>query len=178
MPFLPLRLWSPLEFSCPPSVLGVKYSPLPTSPSPPSFPPVPSSPPPRVGTQKNHLPQDWQEWIAERQCLAGHIGKSFYATGDDLLEARHLWLGLESEMESALLRQVENTGSLAPVASPSPLAPVIVGNPCYNSITQSATFDLLHNSTLRRALLGWHPDRRFKWLRHNHLPPDHLIPPP
>jgi len=37
--------------SHPPSVLGVKHSPLPSSPSPPSFPPgLPSSPPPRCGT--------------------------------------------------------------------------------------------------------------------------------
>jgi len=175
MPFSPLRLQSPLDDSCPPSVLGVKQSPLPASPSPPSSPPpIPSSPLPHVGTQKDHLLQDWWEWIADRRRLAGRVGKSFHATGDDLLEAGRLRLN----MESALLWQVENTGPLAPVASPSPLAPVIVGNPCYNSITQSATFDLLHNSTLRYALLGWHPNRRFKWLQHNHLPPDHPIPPP
>jgi len=178
VPFLPSRPQSPLEFSRPPSVLGVKRSPPPASPSPPSSPPVPSSPPPRVGTQRNHLPQDWWDWIAEHQRLAGCLGKSFRATGDDLLEAGRQRLGLESEMESALLRQVENAGPPAPVASPSPLALVVVGNPLYNTVAQSAAYDLSHNSTLRRALLGWHPDHCFEWLRRNHLPPDFLISPP
>ena len=98
--------------------------------------------------------------------------------GDDLLEARHLWLGLESDMESTLLQQVENAGPPAPVATPLNLAPVVVGNPLYNTIAQSAAFDISQNSTLRCALLGWHPDRRFEWLQRNHLPPDFPIPPP
>jgi len=141
------------------------------------LPPILSSPPPHVGTQKNRLPQDWREWIAEHQRLAGRLGKSFRATGDDLLEAGCLRLGLET-MESTLLQQVENAGPPAPVATPSPLALVVVGNPLYNLIAQSAAFDMLHNPTLRCALLGWHPDHCFKWLRCNHLPPNHLIPPP
>ena len=46
--------------SRPPSVLGVKRSPPPTSPSPPSSPPIPlpSSPLPRIGTSGNQLLQD------------------------------------------------------------------------------------------------------------------------
>jgi len=72
-------------------------------------------------------------------------------------------------MESALLQQVKNAGPPAPVATPSPLALVVVGNPLYNTIAQSATFNISQNSTLRCALLGWHPDCHFKWLRHNHL---------
>ena len=45
--------------SCPPSVLGVKCSPLPAFPFPPFPPPgLPSSPPPCRGTSASQLPQD------------------------------------------------------------------------------------------------------------------------
>ena len=81
-------------------------------------------------------------------------------------------------MERALLQQVENVGPPAPVASPSNLVPVVVGNSRYNSIAQNATYDLIHQPTLCRAVLGWHPDHRAEWLRSQHLPPDHPVPPP
>ena len=47
--------------SHPPSVLGVKRSLPPASPSPPPSPPVllPMSPPPKIGTTAVQLPQDW-----------------------------------------------------------------------------------------------------------------------
>jgi len=58
--------------SHPPSVLGVKCSPLPASPSPPSSPPViPSSPPPKIGSPGSRIPQDWWDWIATHRLAAG-----------------------------------------------------------------------------------------------------------
>ena len=90
----------------PPSVLGVKCSLLPASPSPPSSPPVPlpSSPPPKIGTTAVKLLQDWQDWIAEHQRLAGRTGKMFHATTDDLAEI----ISLHEDVECALLWQVKH----------------------------------------------------------------------
>jgi len=96
--------------SRPLSVLGVKRSPLPASPSPPSSPSaLPSSPPPRHGTQAKHLPQDWRDWIAEHRQLAGRSRIGCITDSDT------------EEFEGLLLAQVENSGP--PSVSTSALAP-------------------------------------------------------
>ena len=140
--------------SCPPSVLGVKRSLPPASPSPPSSPPVlPSSPLPIIGSQSSHIPQDWWDWIATRRLAAGcKATKTFQVTGDNILAAtcsrKDAVLREEREdMERSLLQQVENVAppapsapppvaapSLAPVASPSnPPAPTVGIYPGFGS---------------------------------------------
>ena len=101
--------------SRPPSVLGVKRSPLPASPSPPpSIPPgLPSSPPPPPGSLSAQLPQDWQDWIVERHRLAGHprLGRRTGA----------------KDVEGLLLAQVEAAGPPLPLTlAPAPAPRVVV----------------------------------------------------
>ena len=101
VPMSPLRLEPPHS----PSVLGVKQSPLSTSPFSPSPSPIfPSSPPPRQGTQAGQLLQDWQDWITERCQLAGRTWLTRVSM-DDLVDYKGL-----------LLAQVEN---MAPPPSPT-----------------------------------------------------------
>jgi len=104
--------------SRPPSVLGVKRSLLPASPSPPSSPPgLPSSPPSRYDTSLSLVPQDWQDWIAVHRQIAA-CGPLSRVTHNDV-----------AGFEGLLLAQVENAGPsspsvLTPALAPAPVAVV------------------------------------------------------
>ena len=117
VPVAPLRP----GLSHPPSVLGVKHSLLPTSPSSPSSPPgLPSSPPPCHGTSAAKLPQDWWDWITECCWIAG-CGQLVRVTDDNA-----------TEFEGLLLAQVENAGPpsvLTLALAPVPVVAVPPGPP-------------------------------------------------
>ena len=104
--------------SRPPSVLGVKCSPLPTSPSPPSIlPDLPSSPPPCPGFHMAQVPPDWQAWIAEHYQLTGSGPHP-----QDRTTAK--------DVKGLLLVQVENVGPPSiPTLASAPAAPVALGPP-------------------------------------------------
>jgi len=186
--------------SRPPSVLGVKRSLPPASPSPPSSPPsLPSSPPSRVGTQGTRLPQDWRDWIASCQLAAGRRGKSFRVTSDDILmaarDSEDYALRLEREdMERSLLRQVDNAGPPAPMASPpvaapslAPVAPPLAWSvppllwafvPDPRTCGTHALHILQTQLQFRRDLLSGPASDRLQWLRDADLPKNLVIPPP
>ena len=134
--------------SRPPSVLGVKRSLPPASPSPPSSPPVVlSSPPPRIGTSGARIPLDWQDWIASHWLAAGCKVKTFRVTTEDVRMA--LWdhedaeLRMESEdMERSLLQLVENAAPPAPSALPPVVGPPTapVASPSNPSTTTIGTY--------------------------------------
>ena len=181
MPVSPLRPGP----SRPPSVLGVRHSPPPDSPSPPSSPPVPlpSSPPPRIGTSGTWLPQDWRDWIAKCQHLAGRKGKSFWATTDDLAAAVAVW----EDMECALLRQAANTRPLVEATLMDQVAPghplstdplhAQVGPPAVSAQVDTA-IATLHSSAFRCYLLSAPSAVHQQWLTQNGLVFDFVIPPP
>jgi len=137
--------------SRPPSVLGVKCSPPPASPSPPLSPPVtPSSPPSHIGTSSAWIPQDWWDWIALRWLATSRKMKTFCVTTEDvrlaLRDCEDLALHQEAkDMEHFLLRQVEN------VVPPTPSAPPPIAGPSLAPVASPSNAPALTPSTYHGA---------------------------